>query len=98
MRIDAIITIPGDHDVWALDADTLVQIDQLRDRLNPSAFVNGAEITGILADPDGVVITGDVTFSYVSGTNGRYVGTVPGDDLALNTQYTLTITVTIPPS
>ena len=79
---------------WAVGTDILVRVDQLRDRNSPKQYVNDAAVTGQMTDSAGAPVGGEVTFVYVSGSNGRYHGTVPNSlALTAGSQYTFTVTI-----
>lgn len=92
MRLDAFVQVVGSA-VWAVGADTLVRVDQLRDLASPLQYLNAATVTGQLSDSSGADVGGSISFGYVSGSDGRYDGTLPNTlVLTDGDQYTLTIT------
>lgn len=79
-----------------LGGDSYVEWDAMKDKLT-GAFVNGgATVTGQLLDTDESTI-GTVSFSYVPGSNGRYLGLVTAAmsaELVQGTTYDINVTAT----
>ena len=81
---------------WTLTTDILVHAKGLTHAVD-GAYVNDATVTATMADQAGVAVTGvgTITFSYVSTSNGEYVGTIPDTaSMTAGVFYTLTITST----
>lgn len=79
-----------------IGTDNLVQIDELENESSGS-YINDATATMTLYDSDFTAVTDaeGLALSYVSGSNGKYEGTLP-DTLVLTPGdiYFLDITVT----
>jgi hypothetical protein len=82
-------------EVIAIGSDNLVRLDQLQSA-SSAAYINSALVTFVLKDPNGNNLqTGNV--NYVSGSNGRYEGTIPASvtgGLTLDAIYSVQITAT----
>ena len=77
-----------------LSSDNLVRVDLLKNE-NTGQYVSDATVTMTLRDSDLAAVTDaeDLSLSYVSGSNGRYHGTLP-DSLSLTAgaRYYLDVT------
>lgn len=58
--------------------DNAVEIDGLYDTVGRVFLNSETGLTGSLYTEAGVLVSGSAfSFSYVAGTNGRYIGTIP---------------------
>lgn len=79
-----------------IDSDNLVTVDALYDNA-AAAYVNDATVTMTLKDRAGTEVSGEtwpVTLSYVSGSNGKYQGTL-SDTLTLSRGKTYEVTISV---
>jgi len=79
------------------DNDNLVQNPTPMRLSSDGSYVNDATVTMTLKDSAGASVSGatGLTLSYVSGSNGRYQGTLPYTlSLTAGADYTLEITGT----
>jgi len=78
-----------------IDSDNLVTLDALYDSA-AAAYVNDATVTVTLTDRAGNEVSGEtwpVTLSYVSGSDGKYRGTLTDSlSLSANKRYTAKVT------
>jgi hypothetical protein len=58
-------------------SDTKVYLENIKD--DQGQFVNNATVVGTLKDTNGVAVVGvgPISFAYVSGSDGTYLGVVP---------------------
>ncbi len=74
--------------------DTLIRWDKMKNALTDE-YVDDATVKMTLIDADGDNVTGavDRPLAYVSGSDGRYDGTIPNEvDLDVTAEYVLQIT------
>jgi hypothetical protein len=76
---------------WAVGSDNDVIIDGLKVE-ETGLYVNNATVTGILQNGSGATVA-SFTLEYQTGSDGRYVGTVPASTvLTAGTTYTAVVT------
>lgn len=66
-------------DVFFEESDLYIQVDKLADQAAPTVFLETlvGGCTGKVFGSDGVQIGGDVTMSFVAGSDGLWRGTIP---------------------
>ena len=81
-------------EVLAIGSDNLVRLDSLTNT-SSAAYINGATVSFVLVDSNGNTVVSTTPMSFVSGSNGRYEGTIPhSTTLTLNAKYAIQITAT----
>jgi hypothetical protein len=79
-------------EVIAINSDNLVRLDSLTNA-SSGAFVNNATVSFSLLDSTGNTIISNSSMAYVTGSNGRYEGTIPfSTTINLNALYTIQVT------
>lgn len=77
-----------------IDNDNLIILDGLKDtHPDVDAFINDATVTADVMDPGGTTLESGISLSYISGTDGKYVGVIEDDLLTSTGQHTVTVTV-----
>lgn len=74
--------------------DNLIEWDDM-DRASDRTYVNDGVVTMTLKDSNGASVSGatSLTLSYVTGSNGKYQGTIPYTvSLTAGAEYTLEVT------
>jgi hypothetical protein len=81
-------------EVLAITSDNLVRLDSLTNT-SSGAYINTATVTFTLKDSKGTALITNSAMAWVSGSNGRYEGTIPYTQaLTANAQYTIEVTAT----
>ena len=79
-----------------INADNLIEYDGMR-RASDETYINDATVTFTLKDSNGNAVTGATTvaMAYVSGSDGKYQGTLDSTvTLTENAYYTVEFTAT----
>lgn len=77
--------------IWPMSAAVAIRVDQMRNAHHPDLWVNDATLAGSLLDSSGNS-EAVVNFTYLSGSNGRYEGTLDCSGLTEGAWYDLVIT------
>ena len=81
---------------WYLDSDNVIKLIGVKNAYT-DAYVNGGTIVGKLFNEANVQQGTDVTFTYINGTDGDWVGRFPygeAGSLVVDTNYYMEITIT----
>jgi multidrug efflux pump subunit AcrB len=79
-----------------VSSTTLIRVDKARSARSAGGYVNTATVTMTLYNSAGTAVTGasNLPLSYVTGTDGRYEGTLPSTlSLTPGASYLLVVTI-----
>jgi len=77
---------------WWVGTTNRVRVRNLRDPAT-QAYVNDATVTGRVIGPAGEVVAAGISFAYITGSDGIYVGDIPAATALVDgANYTLEIT------
>lgn len=85
------------QDILPIGTSILVEIDLLRDSTAAAGvYISSATVAALILDSEGATVSGSsVSLSFVTGTNGKYQGTIPSTIVLVDgSKYTLQVTVT----